>query len=213
MIGDEDLNADDQNTDATEADASDSDIDAILAEYETDDTGGKVETKEAVKEAAPVVDTASAEIISFVKEQRDRNKKADQEKVNTSLDGVVGDIKKSDDRLANVSTSLINVFIQSEAMKDTRLANAFFAKDSNPDAWAKIEKNLTKKFIDQSGFGEKQPDEKLTSDRESARAAAEGKAKASQSDEPTDDEIVNMTPQEFEAHKVKMRAKERRAAS
>lgn len=88
-----------------------------------------------------------------------------QEDLNKAVTNIMGDLK--------VPRRLAMGWVDQMAREDSRIARAFLERSSNPDAWARVEKGLSKAFAKE--MKELNPvDQQATEDREAVAAAVRG---------------------------------------
>ena len=120
---------------STESDSGEFDLDSILKEWDKEEPKAEVPAK---TEEADKVDDPNKEILEYIKIQKSRDDEALKaraaEEFKKTVQSVKGDLKISD--------KIVSGWLQELANSDKRVTNAYVNRHKNPDAWAKVEKNL-----------------------------------------------------------------------
>lgn len=175
---------------ATSARADD-DLDTLLKEFDESKPEPSTPAKPEPRVAANDTQDASAEVLAARDEIRmDRF----QRDMTSTIKDVRGDLPADlyDD-------DFISSWIDTQAKKDSRLANAWVNRNANPQKFAQVKAALGRDFAKRYG---KLPDKQVTEDREAVTAAVRGAStKVPEGKAP---DYAKMTPAEFQAEKDRM---------
>jgi hypothetical protein len=147
---------------ATNAQAGD-DLDALLSEFDTETRPSTPAQPATAAPAANDVKDASAEVLAARDEIR---KERFQKDIKVTVSDIRGDLPADlyDD-------DFMESWLDVQAKKDERLAQAWANRNANPQQFAKVKAALGKEFAKKYG---KLPDRQATDDREAVTAAVRG---------------------------------------
>lgn len=172
---------------------TDDDLDKLLAQYDETQPARTPEpaTPATAAPAADQVKDASAEVLAAAQEVRTHRFQTD---MNATIKDVRGDLPPDlydDDFVAS--------WIDTQAKKDPRLANAWVNRNADPKKFGQVKAALGKEFAKRYG---RIPDKQATEDREAVTAAVRGSStKAPEGKAP---DYSKMTDAEFAAEKARM---------
>src|SRR5690606_30079959 len=91
----------------------------------------------------------------------------------------------------------VRALLEFRAAKEPRIVQAFVNRERNPQAWATVQKTLTRELADRAS---RKPDRNLTKGRQAAEAAARGistTAPSTDSKVPPQSELSKMSDADF----------------
>lgn len=141
-------------------------LDELLSQFETEVNS---EVKQPETKAEPIEDLRNE--IKSMREERQN------EAFRNDMDSLVETVKGD----AEVDETFVEAWIDAEARKDQRLANAWAQRRNDPRAFKQVQAQLTKKFA--SAFPSK-VDQDATADKEAVTAAMTGTGKAPETPPP-----------------------------
>lgn len=168
------------------------DLDTLLNEFDEGTKPAPAATQpERKPEAASETKEASADILAAASEIRQERFQRD---MTATIKDVRGDLPSDlyDD-------DFMQAWIDTQAKKDPRLANAWVNRNNNAQQFARVKAALGKEFAKRYG---KLPDRQATEDREAVTAAVRGAStKAPEGKAP---DYSKMTDAEFASEKAKL---------
>lgn len=180
-----------QGTEATGARTDDGDLDALLSQW--DKPSSKPSDTATPATAAPAADhvkDATAEVLAARDEIRTERFQRD---MHATIKDVRGDLPSDlyDD-------DIVQSWIDAQARKDPRLANAWVNRNAEPKKFDQVKAALGKEFAKRYG---RIPDQAATEDRAAVASAVRGSSqRAPEAKAPN---YAEMSNSEFEAEKAK----------
>lgn len=173
-------------------------LDALLAEFE--ERGAAASKKEAVtspqtksepKDTTSEVDVAAlATLEERLNQQEAREQRRELEKLFSRVSsGTQGDEIDAE------------AFLNTMALRDPRLTQAYYNRNSNPKKWADVEKALKQEFQKRHG---KKVDKNVTESRDAVASAVRSAQSAAPQKEYSDKDIVGMSKDEFDSMQRKL---------
>lgn len=181
-----------EDQDAKDADAQEDDLDSLLSEFDTETKAPKPESSGDQTDVKPETtdDTTNARLAAV-----------EERFMREDVANAVGALKEGHPALAGISDSMIEARLRLEAENDPRFKNAFLNKAANPAAWDRVQESIGKKIAKEVGSP---VDGQLTKDREAAVAAVNRNATSAPDAGPSNDDMIAMSDNQFEAHKAKL---------
>lgn len=174
---------------STNDDSGEFDLDSILKEWDKEEPKAEVPDK---KEEAVKVDDQNKELLEYVKVQKEREEAALKaraaDEFKKTIQSVKGDLKISD--------KIVSGWLQELAASDARVTKAYVNRDKNPEAWAKVEKNLHLTLRKELNA---MPDKATTDTREKIAAAIQNAQSTNYTAEKV--KVTDMNDNEFESFK------------
>ena len=169
-------------------------VDSLLAEYDEQVTPLVVKTPDtpAAKPAgqeeslAPVDNTQLSYVTNYVETQQ---KKETQQDIKSAVDTIKG----ANEVLKGIPDTMIRGHLHDLATGDTRFLRAFQDRHSNPGGWNKILGSIAGNLAKEVAT----PVDENLSDTMSSLRASVNTGSPSKSDGPSDEEVANMTDQQF----------------
>lgn len=176
-------------TEATSA-RTDDDLDTLLKEFDTETKSPEPAQPATAAPAAIDPAVANETVLSeakFIRQERF------QKDMDETIKKVRGDLPEE-----LFDGSLVQAWIDSQATKDPRLAQAWANRHADPKKFGQVVTELGKRF---SKYG-KLPDKQATEDREAVTAAVRGASTRAPEGKAPD--FSRLTPAEFQAEKDRM---------
>lgn len=134
---------------------------------------------------------------AYVREQREREARANTD---TAVQSAIGTLREVDESLTGLPDKVVEGLMYAEANRNPDFARAFMLRDQSPRAWQTALKELGRSAAQELSS---QPDQKLTANREAARASTRGvtQTKPAPDDEKKafEEKVNKMSPAELEA--------------
>lgn len=159
-------------------------LDALLAEFDQE--------KQQAEQPAPPPEQKDDEPSGL----EDRIKYLEDLQFKGEVTGMVDTVKKSDDRLSDLSDRLVQSWLDGEVRHDKDLMHAFVNRTQNPAAFDKVLAKLGEGLANELAG---RPDPQLTADQTAARTAVRGVSTAlPESTTPTNEELSKMSDAQIE---------------
>ncbi len=166
------------------------DIDTLLEQFAEE---GEPEKK--VEEEKPAVSPEIGQRLDRIDAYVQRQEAKDTE---SEIDTLVNGAVESHEGLKVLPEGAFRGYVEEQARRDPRIQQAWSQRNTNPQGIQKIVDALGKKYAEALA---QKPDERLTNDREAARAYVESQAEEPTTDDatPPQAELAAMTPAELDA--------------
>lgn len=177
-------------------------LEDILAEFSsTEETTPPVASKPDAKPSETQTSKPAASVADpELKAIRDELNALKQVETRKHLDALYGRLRGD----SNVDPDLVESYVNLKAQKNPQLAKAWMNRDSNPEAWLKVESQLGKDIRAKFGGGGLTIDHAVTETKEAVAAAVRGASTAAKQGELSDKDVMNMSRAEFDALQRKM---------
>lgn len=184
----------DQNTDQGV------DLESLLSEYDEDtsssESGNNSQDSGDNSQDNQVDNNQISEILDYVRTKRQQDQAQETEQAVTKAVETI----KGNETLASQPDWVIEGALHAQANKDPRIQRAFQNRQKDPEGWNKVLRGVGDKLA--ADMKEK-PDEKLTEDRDAARAAVSGQKSSESNDaKPDPKELNSLSDEEFERKKA-----------
>ena len=162
-------------------------MEELLQEF---DAGANEEVEEPTQD---VGDSRIDEVHHFMQQEQAR-------KTNEDINNAISMMKGAEESISGLPDTMLRGYLNELARGNPKLLNAFANRHDKPETWGKIVESAARDLGSQLSI---KRDDKITSDMASVRSAVE-QSESKSNDGPTDEEIKNMSPAEFQQYKAKL---------